>query len=52
MFLNALNTSARTQFTTRLFTGAQQEVVQVAQVHKLNIGLLFNINFNNINLFN
>ena len=29
-----------------------RKVVQVAQVHKLNIGLLFNTNFNNINLFN
>ncbi len=28
-----------------------RKAVQVAQVHKLNIGLLFNIHFNNINLF-
>src|SRR6266702_3892328 len=28
-----------------------RKAVQVAQVHKSNIGLLFNINFNNINLF-
>src|SRR6266702_7855862 len=28
-----------------------RKVVQVAQVHKSNVGLLFNINFNNINLF-
>jgi len=28
-----------------------RKAVQVAQVHKSNVGLLFNINFNNINLF-
>src|SRR6266702_663424 len=50
----APQSSARTQVTARLFTGAQQESsasCTSSQVffHKSNIGPLFNINFNNIN---